>query len=102
MDAHTESELLKSLNASLTAPDETTSRRRTSIFIAHRLRTVIEADFIIVMKEGEVVEQGTHEELLKQGGLYWSMWMQQSLGSGGLGGSVDGEEIVESETEVKI
>lgn len=84
-------------------------RRRTSIFIAHRLRTVIEADLILVMKEGRVVEQGTHEELLKAGGLYWSMWVQQSLGSGSLGGSGDGideevgrEEVVESSRVVKV
>lgn len=35
-------------------------------------------DLIIVMKDGEVVEQGTHEELLRQGGLYHSMWQQQA------------------------
>jgi len=71
---------------------------RTSIFIAHRLRTVVEAgklcsstlfrfhdthymcrlDVIIVMKDGQVVEQGTHEELLDLGGLYSSMWQKQA------------------------
>ena len=49
------------------------------MFIAHRLRTVIEADLIIVLKDGRVVEQGTHEELLEMGGLYKSMWAQQSM-----------------------
>lgn len=74
---------------------------RTSIFIAHRLRTVVEAgkfilvvkshgsadfkgttwihiDLIIVLKEGQIIEQGTHEELLRLGGLYHDMWVQQS------------------------
>ncbi len=67
---------------------------RTSIFIAHRLRTVIEAgrlecprislvltvslDLIIVLKDGSVAEQGTHDELLRRGGIYYSMWQQQA------------------------
>lgn len=39
---------------------------------------VFPADMIIVLKEGEVVEQGTHEELLRARGLYYSMWQQQA------------------------
>ncbi|KAF5326988.1 hypothetical protein D9619_004737 [Psilocybe cf. subviscida] len=72
LDAHTESELMKNINASLL------DKARTSIFIAHRLRTVVEADLIIVMKEGRVVEEGTHDQLMKQKGLYYSMWQQQA------------------------
>ncbi|CAA7269539.1 unnamed protein product [Cyclocybe aegerita] len=72
LDAHTESELMKNINNSLL------DKARTSIFIAHRLRTVIESDLIIVLKEGEVVEQGTHEELMRERGLYCSMWQQQA------------------------
>ncbi|TEB34600.1 iron-sulfur clusters transporter ATM1 [Coprinellus micaceus] len=72
LDAHTEHELMKNINETLL------NKGRTSIFIAHRLRTVVEADMIIVLKEGEVVEQGTHEELLRARGLYYSMWQQQA------------------------
>ncbi|KAL0953186.1 hypothetical protein HGRIS_004441 [Hohenbuehelia grisea] len=72
LDAHTESELMKNINNTLL------KKARTSVFIAHRLRTVVEADLIIVLKEGQVAEQGTHDELLKKGGLYYSMWLQQA------------------------
>ncbi|KAJ7679190.1 iron-sulfur clusters transporter ATM1 [Mycena polygramma] len=71
LDAHTESELMRNINNILK------DQSRTSIFIAHRLRTVVEADLIIVLKEGQVAEQGTHEELLRKGGLYYSMWQEQ-------------------------
>ncbi|KAK0194000.1 P-loop containing nucleoside triphosphate hydrolase protein [Armillaria mellea] len=72
LDAHTEHELMKSIN------DTLLTKTRTSIFIAHRLRTVVEADLIIVLKDGEVAEKGTHVELLRKHGLYYSMWMQQA------------------------
>ena len=81
---------MRNINASLLG------KRRTSIFIAHRLRTVVEAgtsalvisplqdaisnnfaDIIFVLKEGQVVEQGTHDELMRMKGLYYSMWMEQ-------------------------
>lgn len=47
---------------------------RTVIMIAHRLSTVVNADKIIVLNEGEVVEEGTHDALVKNGGLYARMW----------------------------
>ena len=50
------------------------TRGRTVILIAHRLSTVVGADRIIVLDAGHIVEQGTHEELLKAGGLYARMW----------------------------
>ena len=50
---------------------------RTSIVIAHRLSTVMNADNIIVLERGEIVEQGTHESLLAQGGLYTTLYKTQ-------------------------
>jgi ATP-binding cassette subfamily B protein len=50
---------------------------RTSIVIAHRLSTVVDADWILVMEHGRVVEQGTHDELIGQGGVYTQMWTLQ-------------------------
>ncbi len=53
------------------------SRSRTTIVIAHRLSTVIDADEIAVMDAGRIVERGTHAELLLQEGLYADMWARQ-------------------------
>ena len=50
---------------------------RTSIVIAHRLSTVLKADCILVVKDGTIVEQGTHEELLAQGGVYRELFDTQ-------------------------
>jgi ATP-binding cassette subfamily B protein len=47
---------------------------RTSFIVAHRLSTIREADNILVMKSGRIVEQGTHDELLKTGGLYSTLY----------------------------
>jgi ATP-binding cassette, subfamily B, bacterial len=52
-------------------------KRRTSLVIAHRLSTILAADLILVMKQGSLVEQGTHDELLAQSGLYASLYDTQ-------------------------
>jgi ATP-binding cassette subfamily B protein len=51
--------------------------RRTSFIIAHRLSTIRDADWILVMNEGDIVEQGKHEELLNRGGFYARMYNSQ-------------------------
>jgi ATP-binding cassette subfamily B protein len=50
---------------------------RTSFIIAHRLSTIKDADTILVMREGSIVESGTHEELLEQGGFYADLYNSQ-------------------------
>ena len=54
---------------------------RTTIAIAHRLSTIQDADQIFVMHEGEIVERGTHQELLSEQGLYYNMYLLQNKGS---------------------
>ncbi len=53
---------------------------RTSFVIAHRLSTIKDADNILVLKDGDIVEQGTHEQLLEQGGFYSELYNAQFLG----------------------
>ena len=50
---------------------------RTSFIVAHRLSTIREADVILVMRDGHIVEQGRHEELLQKHGFYASLYQSQ-------------------------
>ena len=50
---------------------------RTSFVIAHRLSTIKDADLILVMKDGDIIEQGTHKELLEQQGFYADLYNSQ-------------------------
>lgn len=56
--------------------------KKTLIVIAHRLPTIVHADRIIVLNEGEIVEQGRHDELLKNDGLYRNLWEKQNEAKG--------------------
>jgi ATP-binding cassette subfamily B protein len=53
---------------------------RTSFVIAHRLSTIRNADQVLVIQEGRIIERGTHDELLKQGGFYYNLYMSQFKG----------------------
>ncbi len=69
LDSHTEKDIQDSLDR--------ISRNRTTLVIAHRLSTIIDADEILVLDRGIIVERGTHQRLLAAGGLYASMWNRQ-------------------------
>lgn len=69
LDSHSEALIQSALQPLL--------RNRTSLVIAHRLSTILAADLILVLDEGQVVEHGTHAELLAQGGLYASLYETQ-------------------------
>ncbi|WP_375656784.1 ABCB family ABC transporter ATP-binding protein/permease [Bartonella sp. CM120XJJH] len=69
LDTATEQEIQQALDI--------VSRGRTTLIIAHRLSTVINADEILVLKSGRIIENGTHTELLRKKGLYASMWNKQ-------------------------
>ena len=69
LDTGTEREIQSSLNE--------VSRNRTSLVIAHRLSTVVDADEILVLDHGQIIERGRHSQLLAQNGHYASMWNKQ-------------------------
>ncbi|MEH2125363.1 ABC transporter ATP-binding protein [Nostoc sp.] len=73
LDVGTEASVQEALNQLLL--------RRTAIIIAHRLSTIRNVDRIFVLKRGELIEQGSHEQLLQQGGLYATLHNLQMLGS---------------------
>jgi ATP-binding cassette subfamily B protein len=52
-------------------------RGRTSFVVAHRLSTIRESDIILVMKDGDIIEQGTHEELIGKKGFYFELYNSQ-------------------------
>jgi subfamily B ATP-binding cassette protein MsbA len=54
-------------------------QNRTSIVIAHRLSTIRHADEIIVLQKGEIVERGTHDELMQRGGYYYKLVQMQEV-----------------------
>lgn len=69
VDTRTEMQIQKAMNNLM--------QGRTSFVIAHRLSTIKDADLILVMKDGDIIEQGDHEELLKKGGFYAELYNSQ-------------------------
>ncbi len=69
LDSFTEREIQDALDR--------VARGRTTLVIAHRLATVVNADEIIVLDKGAIIERGSHDELLAQGGTYAAMWSRQ-------------------------
>jgi len=52
---------------------------RTTLLISHRISTVQESDFIVYLRRGEIIEQGSHEELLARRGAYYQLYQRQRL-----------------------
>ncbi|KAI2730224.1 hypothetical protein CBS147332_2076 [Penicillium roqueforti] len=71
LDTYTEQALLQNINSILK------EKSRTSVFVAHRLRTISDSDQILVLKEGHVAEMGSHRELLEHDGTYAELWNTQ-------------------------
>ena len=74
VDTRTEMQIQKAMNNLM--------QGRTSFVIAHRLSTIKDADLILVMKDGDIIEQGDHEELLKKGGFYAELYNSQFENNG--------------------
>ncbi|CCE35017.1 probable ATP-binding cassette transporter protein, mitochondrial [Claviceps purpurea 20.1] len=73
LDTHTEQALMININGILR------EKGRTSVFVAHRLRTIFDSDIIIVLKEGKVAEMGTHRDLIDRAGVYSELWSAQEM-----------------------
>jgi ATP-binding cassette, subfamily B (MDR/TAP), member 7 len=73
LDTHTEQTLLVNINGIIR------EKARTSVFVAHRLRTIYDSDLIIVLRDGKVAEQGTHDNLVDSDGIYSELWSAQEM-----------------------
>ena len=71
VDTYTEEEILKRLRGVM--------QERTSIIVSHRISTVKDADLIVVLHDGQIIEQGTHDELVTLDGLYAKLYRKQLL-----------------------
>ncbi|KYK54135.1 transporter ATM1 [Drechmeria coniospora] len=73
LDTHTERALMANINGILR------EKGRTSVFVAHRLRTIFDSDLIIVLDSGRVAEMGSHRELVDRAGIYSALWSAQEM-----------------------
>ncbi|CAI2170554.1 17908_t:CDS:10 [Funneliformis geosporum] len=73
LDTHTEQSLLSNIRSFLQGSN------KTSMFVAHRLRSIADADVIIVLRDGVIIEQGTHDILVQYDGIYRDMWFTQEM-----------------------
>ncbi|HAU91942.1 MAG TPA: multidrug ABC transporter ATP-binding protein, partial [Alteromonas sp.] len=76
LDSEVESAIQECLNKVM--------ENKTVLAIAHRLSTIAQMDRLLVLDNGEIVEQGTHQELLEKGGIYAKLWAHQTGGFLGL------------------
>ena len=88
LDSRTEKEIQQALDK--------VSKNQTTLVIAHRLSTIVNADEIIVLSDGQIVERGTHSQLLRKSGLYTQMWARQSSG---FSGDVDNGTLINNRVE---
>ena len=75
LDTRTEREILRNLRA--------ISKSKTALVIAHRLSSVVDADEIVVLEDGRIIEHGTHGTLLQRNGRYAALWRAQQEGGAG-------------------
>jgi ATP-binding cassette subfamily B protein len=88
LDTHTEREIQAALRE--------VSRNRTTLVIAHRLSTVVDADEILVLDHGQIIERGRHGELLAKAGAYAAMWNRQREAAAAR------EKLLEAETDPAV
>ena len=94
VDTHTEAEILRSLRDALT--------KRTALIASHRVSAIREATWIIVLEQGQIVEQGRHAALLAAGGRYWALLNRQQLEESIETDDEGDDELAESSTEDTI